>query len=325
MPLLGTLSSRPLTGLSVSARGQGRFSIAVGTRLYSDPDGQTWTLTTGIHSYSTPGIAEGGGTIWVSDRSANVNTMQYSRDYGVTWVSKTLTQSVKWGSSIAVSTNGLNAIASGTNATSAGRYAYITNFTGAWTVNTTPGATTNNTFLQLGFGNNVFVAAHTNLQDVYTSPTGVTLTSATGVGTGFAAGPPRYDSGVTRWQLPKTGATGMYTSVNNGSSWSGNTLAFTPAVVAYGLGRWVAVSSTGNLATSTTGTTWTSGTSLPATSQPGEVYNGLAFGNNVFLLSTNYGKIYSSTNGSTFGQLATAGAGTAATASPVIFVTSWPR
>lgn len=325
MPTLGNLSSRPLTGLNVSALGAGRFSIAVGTRLYSDPDGQSWTLTTGIHGYASPGLAQGGGTIWVSDRTTNVSTMHYSRDYGVTWISKTMSQAVKWGQSMAVSTNGLNALASGTNATSNGRYAYITNFTGNWTVNVTPGASTANTFLQLGFGNNVFVAAHTNLSTQYTTPTGVTLTQSTGTGTTFAAGIPVYAATGARWQIPKTGATNVYTSTNNGSSWTGNTTSFQTNLMAFGAGRWVAISSSGQLATSTNGTSWTNGTSLPSTTQPGEVYNGLAFGGSVFLLSTNYGKIFSSSNGTTFGQLATAGAGTSATASPVVFVPTWPR
>lgn len=324
MPLLGTLSSRPLTGLSVSAAGRGRFAIAVGTRIYSDADGQTWTLSTGIHGYANPNIAEGGGTIWVSDTVANVTTMHYSINYGATWVSKTMSQSVKWGQSIAVSSNGLNAIASGTNVTPAGRYAYIANYTGNWTVNTTPGATAN-TFLQLGFGNNLFVGALTQLANMYYTADGITWTLGSGYGTtAFANGVPVYSADAGRWQQPKTTATNMYTSTN-GQSWVGAALAFTPVATAYGLGRWLAISSTGNLASSTNGTSWTTGTSLPSLSGVGEVYNGITFGNNIFLVSTNYGKIYSSNNGTAFGQVATAGAGTSATASRVIFVNTWPR
>lgn len=324
MPLLGTLSSRPLTGLSVSAAGTGRFAIAVGTRIYSDPDGTTWDLAAGIHGYASPNIAEGGGTIWVSDRTSNVSTMHYSRNFGASWTSKTMSQSVKWGQSIAVHSNGLNAIASGTNATPAGRYAYIANYTGNWTVNNTPGAT-NNTYLHVGFGNNLFVGGLTSLANIYSTATGATWTLGSGYGaTAFANGSPVYNATAGRWQVPKTSATNMYTSTN-GTAWTGNTLAFTPVAVAYGAGRWVAISTTGNLATSTNGTAWTTGTSLASPTGVGELYNGIAYGNGVFLVSTNYGKIYSSTTGLAYNQRATAGAGTAATASRVIFVSSWPR
>lgn len=176
-----------------------------------------------------------------------------STDGGITWAQVTLTATGNWG---AVATDGNGTWIAGRDSTTAG--AISTDNGATWSALTMP---SNGTLRCFAYGNGYFIAAYHNTTSAYRSSNSGTTWSTATLPVSRNWWRPATD-GAGTWVIPATSG-GAYAalSTDNGASWSnGNFTVGESFGAGYVRDRFVIFTSTANLYYSTSGSSWTAGT-----------------------------------------------------------------
>lgn len=305
------------------------YSIAVAsgstTVAYSENTGASWT------AYTLPSAAnwiacahDGTNPIAIATGS---NAAAYSTNKGKNWIAATLPSSTTW---IACWIEGANAVAIATN----GVAAYSSNYGATWTSKTLPGSITTWKYLA-GNGTNVIALANNTSSYAYSTDGGISWTAGSfGISKDWAwiknyavyqvvtstgevyqatniAGPwalytisypgTQYALGFGNGMFvtaPYSGNVGKYSY--DGVNWL-NTGEF-PGVsyisIAYGNGRWIALSKFG-CAYSSDGITWTAGGNMNPSSLYYFTPKYITYGNGIFVVTGDMRGISSNTYVST--------------------------
>lgn len=237
-----------------------------------------WTSRTSAASANWQGVAYGNGRFvaTVGQGGTGSNDVMYSLD-GVTWVLVSSGYARNWravtyGASlfVAVGTSGGNNVMTSPDGVT-------------WTLRTSPATTYN--WGSVVYGSNLFVAvaySSGTTDQVMTSPNGITWTLRTGTpGTGGSGwNGVTYGNGV----YVAVGDSGVNTAMSStdGITWTARTPAAACDAVAYGNGRFAAVTNAGSTQqamTSDDGITWT----LRTTIGSGLTWKAITYGNGTFV------------------------------------------